>query len=66
MDNGAPETRTWGFLAEAVSKADNNALALQIRGRTDYNRDAPGLFLDNALQGVNYCSIDTFYHKLFE
>ena len=66
IDNGARETRTWGFLAEAVGKADNNALAFQIRRRTDYKQDAPGLFLDNALQVVNCCGIDTFSHKLFE
>ena len=66
LDNGAPERRTWGFLAEAVGKADNNALAFQIRERKDYKQDAPGLFLDNALQGENYCGIDTSSRKLFE
>ena len=42
IDDGKEETRTWGFLAEAVKKAGNGQLARQIKDRDDYDKDSKG------------------------
>ena len=43
IGNGEEDTRTWGFLAMAVEKSSNRALARQIRHRNDYEEGSKGI-----------------------
>lgn len=59
-DNGAREKRTWGFLADAASKAGNHALALEIRDRRDYSENAEGQYLERQYRNSNACSYEVY------
>ena len=43
IKDGKEDTRTWGFLAMAVEKSRNNALARRIRERSDYKEGSKGI-----------------------
>ena len=45
IQHGKPNTRTWGFLATAVEKSGNRALAERIKKRGDYKQGEEGIYL---------------------